>query len=250
MTALWLVLGVIVLVVIALWIAGDYMFRSFFERDKDVEKTEAIFYEVVSNGPNANWLPRIEEGRLWLSKQPYEDVYAESRDGLRLLAKLYLNPQSSGDTILLAHGYKSTPERDFSCGCAFYFSQGFNVLLIDQRAHGDSEGDYICFGVKERYDVVNWAQWMVERFGPDKKYVIGGMSMGCTTVLLAAALPELPPEIRGVVADCGFTSAIMNSVMCLKKAAVFRRFPCSMWRSYSAAAGRGSVFATPQRRRP
>lgn len=225
MTALWIVIGALILIVIVLWIVGEYLFQKFFTRDKDMEKAEATFYDIISKGTNADKVPRLKEGRRWLKKQPYEDVYIDSYDGLQLHGKLYLNPDGGSDTILLVHGYKSTPEQDFSCGCPYYFSQGLNILLIDQRAHGASQGKYICFGVKERYDVVAWAKWMVHRFGPGKKYLMGGMSMGCTTVLLAAALPELPSEIRGVVADCGFTSAYQEFGHVLKKSHNIPPFP-------------------------
>ncbi|MFR7743588.1 MAG: hypothetical protein ACLU3I_10065 [Acutalibacteraceae bacterium] len=83
-----------------------------------------------------------------------------------------------------------------------------------RRAHGQSEGVYITFGIHERRDAATWAQYAAMHFGPDHPLFLGGLSMGATTVLLASAL-ELPPSVRGVIADCGFSSpeAIMRSVL-------------------------------------
>ena len=80
-----------------------------------------------------------------------------------------------------------------------------NVLLIEERAHCSSEGHTITFGVKERYDVLNWARYSVERFGPELKILIGGISMGGGTVLMASEL-NLPEQVCGILADCPFTS--------------------------------------------
>ena len=64
---------------------------------------------------------------------------------------------------------------------------------------------YICFGVKERFDCRDWARYVCDRFGPEHDIFLGGLSMGSTTVLMATGL-ELPKSVRGVIADCGFTS--------------------------------------------
>lgn len=82
---------------------------------------------------------------------------------------------------------------------------GFNVLLVDQRAHGESEGKYLTFGVNERFDCLSWASYAAERFGNDVKIYLYGISMGASTVLMASALP-LPKSVSGIVADCGYTS--------------------------------------------
>ena len=80
-----------------------------------------------------------------------------------------------------------------------------NVLLVDQRAHGSSEGRYICHGVKERYDCLEWIELVRARFGRDCEIYLGGIAMGATTVLMAAGL-NLPKNVKGVIADTAFSS--------------------------------------------
>ena len=86
------------------------------------------------------------------------------------------------------------------------FALGRNVLIIDQRAAGRSEGHIITFGVKEHLDVADWVDFICDRFGPEQEIILTGISMGAATVMMASQLP-LPENVVGVLADCGFTSA-------------------------------------------
>jgi len=83
---------------------------------------------------------------------------------------------------------------------------GHSALLVDQRAGGYSDGHIITFGLRESEDVALWACEAVRRLGEDVTIYVGGVSMGATTVLMASA-KELPPQVRGVLADCGYTNA-------------------------------------------
>ena len=143
---------------------------------------------------------------------PFERVSIRSRDGLRLAGRYY--PGREGAPIVLAfHGYRGTPARDFAGGTQFYLSEGYGLLMAEQRAHGASEGHVIAFGVKERYDCLDWISYVRERFGPDRPLLLAGISMGAATVLMASGL-DLPPNVRAVLADAPFTSpaAILRKV--------------------------------------
>ncbi|MBQ8264820.1 MAG: alpha/beta hydrolase [Oscillospiraceae bacterium] len=152
----------------------------------------------------APYLDRMDEGRQWfLSRQP-ERVEIVSYDGLRLRGLYLHNPEAKG-TIILMHGYRMDGYTDFTCVYKKYYDAGFSLLNAFQRAHAESEGDYITYGIKERFDCRDWAEYVADRFGPEHKIVLDGLSMGATTVLMAASL-ELPENVRGIIADCGFTS--------------------------------------------
>lgn len=156
------------------------------------------------NKPLKKYKDIIQEGLDYINSRPHEWVYTVSFDGLRLAARYFDN--SSDKTIILFHGYRSSASRDFSCAVEMYLRFGFNVLLCDQRSHGRSEGRLITFGVKEKYDALSWSEYIIAQYGTEK-IILDGMSMGATTVLLACGL-ELPSEVKGVIADCGFTSPI------------------------------------------
>lgn len=144
---------------------------------------------------------------------PYEEVRIKSRDGLVLYAKYY-SVADGAPLRIMFHGYRSMAERDFSGGIKEALDGGFNVLLVDQRAHGKSEGKTITFGIKERYDCLDWVNYAVRRFGREQKIFLCGISMGAATVLMASAT-EMPPGVIGIIADCGYTSpgAIIKKVL-------------------------------------
>ena len=158
--------------------------------------------EVMKDSPDC--LERIENGRKTVEKLPYERHSIVSYDGLKLVGKLYRTEGESKKFIISMHGYRSTSE-DFMCAMPFFMSLGYNVLGVDQRAHGESEGKWITFGIKERYDALSWCNYLIETYGSDIKIILDGISMGATTVLMASGL-DLPSNVKGVIADCGFTS--------------------------------------------
>jgi len=144
---------------------------------------------------------------------PYERISVRSHDGLTLVGKYYAgNP--GAPLIIFFHGYRSTGERDASGGFQLCREKGWNLLVVDQRAHGESGGRTITFGIRERYDCKTWAEYAARRFGPETPIFIWGISMGASTVLMASNL-ELPASVRGIVADCGFDTpaGIMKSTL-------------------------------------
>ena len=84
---------------------------------------------------------------------------------------------------------------------------GSHIILADQRSHSRSEGKYICYGIKERYDVITWREKAAELFGNDMPIAFMGLSMGGATVLMASELVKKEDAaVRCVIADCPFSS--------------------------------------------
>ena len=156
----------------------------------------------------------ILAGGRWFREQEPERVTIRSRDGLKL-AGYFLPAENAKGTLLLVHGYRSDPWCDFGIVYPFYHGLGWNILTVCQRAHGESDGKYITFGVKERFDVRDWAVYLADRFGPEHGIVLGGVSMGSTSVLMSLGT-DLPENVRGVIADCGFTNPREEFVHVLK----------------------------------
>lgn len=154
----------------------------------------------------------IAEGMKWISAMPFEEQEITAPDGVKLYGRFYRNGDSK-ITILMMHGFRSNALHDFSCAFKFYYDKGFNLLVPDQRAHGKSGGKYITYGAKERYDAAVWLEHANTLVEGGELYATG-VSMGATTVLMAAELP-LPENVKGIIADCGFTSPadIIKKVM-------------------------------------
>ncbi len=157
-----------------------------------------------------------------LTQRKYEEVCITSRDGLKLYGKYY-HVKDGAPVCIGMHGYRSNPYTDFSGGGALCFSMEQNLLLIDQRAHGRSQGRTIAFGIRECRDCVDWVHYVVDRFGTDTQVLLYGISMGAATVLMAAGL-ELPENVKGILADCPYASA----KEIIKKVASDMRIPSAL----------------------
>ena len=167
---------------------------------------------AIQHSSLRRYAKELSAGFQWIAAQPSETVTIKAYDGVRLVAR-YLPCDNARGTLLLFHGWRSYPELDFGVAMEFYRSQGLNLLFVDERAQGESEGKFITFGVRERHDVATWAAYAAMHFGPAHPLILDGLSMGAATVLMASDLP-LPLSVRGIIADCGFSSpyAIMKSV--------------------------------------
>ncbi|MEF9960576.1 MAG: alpha/beta fold hydrolase [Niameybacter sp.] len=105
--------------------------------------------------------------------------------------------------VILIHGY--TGNHLMSLPIAqIYAEQGFNVLAIDARGHGQSEGLYPTYGLCEQEDVRLWVQKLRALEGVNVTVGLHGQSMGAATALMYAGKYN---DIAFVVADCPYATA-------------------------------------------
>lgn len=179
--------------------------------------------EHSPDSPFTVYRDELARGLAYIDSLDWERVYITSPDGLRLSA-LYHRAENERSLAILAHGYRSTGRSDFCCAAEPFVTAGRSILLIDQRCAGESEGETITFGVRERYDVLEWARYAAQRF-PGLPIVLQGISMGAATVLMCAELP-LPESVVGIIADCGYTTP--RDIIC--GVAKERHLPtCLLW---------------------
>lgn len=194
---LWIVAGLAALAVVVVVTVGAVLCRTATARNapqKEASPEDDVY---------AQYTERLSAGRMWFLNMKPEDLYMESFDGLRLRAR-FLQHENPRGTAVLMHGYRGDPLQDFGCAVRFYYDLGWNVLLPDERAHWESEGKRITYGIRERCDCRDWVEQINERCGV-KPVVLHGVSMGAATVLMSTGL-KLPQNVRAVIADCGYTS--------------------------------------------
>ena len=205
-----LILTIILLITAAVAAASYFCYRLAFSVPK--QSREALFEMPDTE----QYAPYSAEAKQMISDAleiPYKEAVVTSYDGLRLFGKCYI-ASADAPWLIMLHGYRSGAERDFCGGLKFGIDSGFNVLLVDQRAHGKSEGKCLTFGIKERYDCLTWTNYVISQAGGSCKIALYGMSMGAATVLMAAG-SGLPKNVACIVADCGYTSpkAIIKKVI-------------------------------------
>lgn len=200
---IYIIAGIIIFIML-LFIMGYIVFRRVFMRQKP--------FDAEHNPDFCLYIDEMREGKDFFMKHNPQVLTKTSYDGIALRGYLLEQKDPKG-VMMLVHGYGSDGFTDFGAVFKYYYHLGYNILMIQHRTHGESEGKYITFGVRERYDCKMWAEYLAERF-ERLDIFLDGLSMGCTSVLMAAGL-GLPKNVRGVVADCGFTSpyAIIKSVI-------------------------------------
>jgi fermentation-respiration switch protein FrsA (DUF1100 family) len=149
--------------------------------------------------------PVIEEGKNWIISKKPEEISITSYDGLKLVGYLLLNEKPRNKYLIMMHGYRAQELNDFAASAKYFYEDGYNLVFPDERSHGKSEGQYICFGIKERFDCKSWIEYIINRFGNDSIIMLMGVSMGCATVNMTLGF-DLPSNVKGVIADCGYTS--------------------------------------------
>lgn len=150
------------------------------------------------------YFPMIEARKAYMLSQPHEDVWIRADDGLKLHATFFPN-NGAKKAVICFHGYTSQGMSDYIGLSDYYLRNGFAMLLADERAHGQSEGQYIGFGCLDRKDALKWIAWMISECGEEVRLLLHGTSMGGATVLMTSGL-ELPTQVKGIISDCAFTS--------------------------------------------
>lgn len=157
---------------------------------------------VCSAPENEEQVTMWETGLRW--GEEHRAVCEETSvvsDGLRLYGELF---RFGGEKCVLI-----LPGR---CEClkySYYFAEpwrraGFNVLVVDPRANGNSEGKYNTIGVRESGDALRWVEWLVAQ--GMKEIWFHTVCVGSAAAILAMGDPACPPEVKGLVTEGCFTS--------------------------------------------
>ena len=203
MIALYITLGVLFVFGVAFTVCSYLAYRKCFFADRTKKRDPYSGIDKRGYKPYEARLRSLIDNIISL---PYEKVEIISRDGTRLCARYY-HACDGAPLEIQCHGYRSTALRDFAGSGIAYKERPYNLLLIDQRSHGESEGNVISFGIRERFDVLDWINYSIERFGSDVRIVLYGISMGGATVLMAAGEP-LPKNVKCVIADCPYSAPV------------------------------------------
>ncbi len=163
---------------------SDHMFKRAFNKKKDRD------------------IPVDQKHLTWLEQSNVKRLSIQSFDGLSLYGEDIHN-HDNDLYVILVHGIWG--DKRFSYPRAYEFDKlGYNTMVIDQRAAGDSQGKYYTYGFKESMDLCQWIDYLVRNY-PDVKICLYGVSMGAATVMLSTR-NGLPENIRCIVEDCGFSS--------------------------------------------
>lgn len=186
-------------------------YRLTFYSDRKREKHER--YPMPVGKCYEQYYDKMKQWMIETEEMPCDKVEITAFDGVTLRGRYY-ECAPGGPVELMFPGYRGTARRDMCGGVQRCAALGHNALIVDQRGNGESDGNVITFGNFETRDCLSWIDFAIDRFGQDVKIILCGISMGASTVLITAG-GELPKNVIGVLADCGFSSAreIIHKVM-------------------------------------
>lgn len=182
---------------IASFVMSEYLFKIAFHRVNYVPETSKEKQKYANEYWHyVDWFHRVNKEHWTFSTDDGDDQMSA-----------YFIPAADGNrdrAVIISHGYKGNGETMANYAQMFY-QLGFNVLLPDDRAHGQSAGKYINFGWLDRLDYQEWLRRLIKRLGDQVKIVLFGVSMGGATVEMMSG-EQLPPQVKCIIADCGYSS--------------------------------------------
>lgn len=190
----WIGIGLIITSIV-LFAAGSYFFKVAQVRD------------VRSNQPD---VLRSKQDALYhyensFLKQKKQMLHQTTKDHLKLDAWYVPADKATNKTAILAHGWHNNKTTMAIYGQLFH-ELGYNVLIPDNRAHGESQGKLIGYGWLDRRDYIGWINQILQKNGQQSDIVLYGMSMGAATVLSTSGERDLPAQVKAVIADSSYTS--------------------------------------------
>ena len=200
----WLLVSILGVAVLAVLLIAYICFRmAFYAKPRKLLPEDVI--EIPDGEIYEVYRPAMEQWAKEVRAMPRQTFKIKSFDGLTLVGNFY--EFAPGAPIeLMFHGYRGSGERDLNGGVQRCFKLGRSALIVEQRCSAPSEGKVITFGIREHKDCLSWVDFAVQHFGKDVKLILTGISMGASTVLMAGGC-DLPENVIGILADCGYSSA-------------------------------------------
>ncbi len=193
---------------ITLFAVSSHIFSNHLTRIAvDRKEPKAITKErekILHSEQFSDISKKIESAASRLEGNNCEEAIIAAHDGVTLVGH-WRHCNNAQRAIIAMHGWRSSWAQDFGVISDFWHDHGCCVLYAEQRGQGESGGEYMGFGLLERYDCQQWTEWVQQRTQGKLPLYLVGISMGAATVLMASAL-SLPKTVRGIVADCAYTS--------------------------------------------
>lgn len=212
------------LIMLALAAAGCRVFQIISLRNTSFQLS--ISPETLSPQKEYFYAHRSEQLE-WLEKWGYKTVYIKNSQKKRLAGYYFEANEPTDKTVLAIHGYRCDGGfEEYMYHIPMFLEKlQMNVLVVDNRAHHHSEGNYIGFGWMDRLDCLQWLDWLIEQYGPQQEIYLQGISMGAAAVLMTAGEQSLPEQVKGVIADCGFSSVSEELRYVMKQVMKLPTFP-------------------------
>ena len=196
--------SVIAAVILILFIACGFIYNQLVWR-KTIPVPKFILNAIAGYEIPTDYDRATAEAEKKLLALPIETVEINAPDGEKLIARVVTPEKSNGRLILACHGVRSSGIGEFCLISEYLYKNGYTFIMPDHRGCGDSGGKFMGYGTHESKDSYLWINYAKQHF-PNLDIFLMGVSMGGATVLMMNEYAD-DEAIKGVIADCAYTSA-------------------------------------------
>ncbi len=227
----WLIIFILVILLIiasiAIYAANFFLNAALFKENSwyDEAGHKMMNPDNFNKGTSQYDQTEAEQNRvgaLFWEADFAEDCWLETNSG-KLYGRLFIPHPESKKWVICVHGYRSYGKRDMAFVASKFAEQGYNILVPDLRAHGESSGNIIGMGWLDRLDLLQWLQRVIE-LEPQAEIILFGGSMGASAVMMTGG-EKLPSNVKGLIADCGYSAVDREFAAMLRSAFHLPAFP-------------------------
>jgi len=194
-----IILTITLVIIAAVLIGGaayllDYALLQGDRTERDAERLALVRRQYPGT---VEWMDSLKANGVM------RDTFIVNNGGVRLHA-YYAAKDCARGTAVLSHGYQDNALTMMMLGRVYRDSLDFNIMVPDHESHGQSEGEAIGMGWKDHINLERWIA-VADSLWDDTPIILHGVSMGAATVMMCSG-DELPPAVRGIIEDCGYTS--------------------------------------------
>lgn len=197
----------LVLFIIFYFLTGKMLFKLIIKRDNHLGRGVSRKLRKMAK--------RYKIDYKWWDKFPNEILSIESEDNLTLYARFLKADNNDKKIAIVSHGFFAN-YKDMQTYCKYFYSRGYNVIAVDNRAHGMSQGDVVGMGWLDRLDILKWIDFTIKKFGKDCQIVLFGLSMGGATVCMTCG-ENLPTNVKCAIADSAYDSVYNEFYYVMRK---------------------------------
>lgn len=204
-TAVWIFCGIAFVLILLLLIVCAFIFQQLVGRTAP-PVPKWILKRIAGNDQEDPYTEKAKHAAADFRKMPLEAVTLTAPDGAALRGHVLVPEHPNGRLILACHGAHSSGIGEFCFMAPYFYENGYTLVVPDHRGCGESDGKYMGYGTHESVDSLLWLRYAEERFPKHDIYLLG-VSMGGATVLMMSPLLEGDDAVKGIIADCAYTSA-------------------------------------------
>lgn len=204
MNVFLIVLIVLVVLLFILFLVCGFIYNQIAWR-KTFKVPQFIMNHIAGNEMFDDYSEKARKAEKDFLKYPLETITLKTPDGATLKGKLLEPKESNGKLILACHGAHSSGIGEFCFIGPYFYENGYTLFMPDHRGCGESDGKFMGYGTHESKDTFLWLDYLKKRF-PSLSIFLLGVSMGAATVLMMSEKAD-DKAIKGIIADCSYTSA-------------------------------------------